>query len=84
MIEAFPDDTAPRWLLRDRDAMYGDAFRRRVAGIGIGEVISSRSSPWQNPYAERLIGAAGSGESLSAFPADMKYLRILRAVDLEK
>jgi putative transposase len=57
MIEAFPDDTAPRWLLRDRDAIYGDAFRRRVAGIGIGEVISSPSSPWQNPYAERLIGS---------------------------
>ena len=57
MIEAFPDDTAPRWLLRDRDAVYADAFRRRVAGMGIGEVISSPSSPWQNPYAERLIGS---------------------------
>ena len=57
MIEAFPDDTAPRWLLRDRDAIYGDAFRRRVAGMGIAEVISSPSSPWQNPYAERLIGS---------------------------
>jgi putative transposase len=43
--------------LRDRDAIYSDAFRRRVAGIGIGEVISSPSSPWQNPYAERLIGS---------------------------
>jgi len=57
MIEAFPDDTAPRWLLRDRDAIYGDAFRRRVASMGIGEVVSSPSSPWQNPYAERLIGS---------------------------
>jgi putative transposase len=57
MIEAFPDDTAPRWLLRDRDAIYGDAFRRRIAGMGIGEVLSSPSSPWQNPYAERLIGS---------------------------
>ena len=38
MIEAFPDDTAPRWLLRDRDAIYGDVFRRRVASMGIGEV----------------------------------------------
>ena len=37
--------------------MYGDVFRRRVAGIGISEVISSPSSPWQNPYAERLIGS---------------------------
>jgi hypothetical protein len=42
MIEAFPNDTAPRWLLRDRDAIYGDAFRRRVVGMGIGEVLSSK------------------------------------------
>jgi hypothetical protein len=49
MIEAFPEDTAPRWLLRDRDAIYGDVFRRRVASMGIGEVVSSPSSPWQNP-----------------------------------
>jgi putative transposase len=57
VIDAFPDDTAPRWVLRDRDAVYGDVFRRRVAGVGINEVISSPSSPWQNPYAERLIGS---------------------------
>ena len=57
MIEAFPDDMAPRWLLRDRDAVYGDAFRRRVAGMGMSEVMSSPFSPWQNPYAERLIGS---------------------------
>ena len=41
----------------DRDAIYGEAFRRRVAGMGISEVITSPSSPWQNPYAERLIGS---------------------------
>jgi transposase InsO family protein len=57
IIEAFPDDTAPRWLVRDRDAIYGDVFRRRVAGMGISEVVSAPSSPWQNPYAERLIGS---------------------------
>jgi putative transposase len=57
VVEAFPDDTAPRWLLRDRDAIYGEAFRQRVAGMGIGEVRSAPSSPWQNPYAERLIGS---------------------------
>jgi transposase InsO family protein len=57
VVEAFPDDTAPRWLLRDRDAIYGEAFRRRVAGMGIGEVLSAPASPWQNPYAERLIGS---------------------------
>jgi putative transposase len=51
IIEAFPDDSAPRWLLRDRDAIYGDLFRRRVASMGISEVISSPSSPWQKDYA---------------------------------
>jgi putative transposase len=38
VVEAFPNDTAPGWLLRDRDAIYGEAFRQRVAGMGIGEV----------------------------------------------
>jgi len=57
IIDAFPYDTTPRWLMRDRDAIYGDAFRRRVAGMGMTEVISAPSSPWQNPYAERLIGS---------------------------
>jgi hypothetical protein len=41
----------------DRDAIYGDTFRHRVAGMGIGEVLSSPASPRQNPYTERLIGS---------------------------
>jgi putative transposase len=57
IIDAFPDDTAPRWILRDRDAIYGDVFRRRVATMGIREVISAPASRWQNPYVERLIGS---------------------------
>jgi putative transposase len=57
IVEAFPDESAPRWLLRDRDAIYGNSFRGRVAGMGIHEVISAPSSPWQNPYVERLIGS---------------------------
>jgi transposase InsO family protein len=57
IIEAFPDETAPRYLVRDRDAIYGDVFQRRVAGMGIVEVVAAPSSPWQNPYAERLIGS---------------------------
>jgi hypothetical protein len=56
VVEAFPDDTAPRWLLRDRDSIYGDAFGRRVAGMAIAEIVCSPASPWQNPYAERVIG----------------------------
>jgi transposase InsO family protein len=57
VVDAFPDDTAPRWLHRDRDSVYSGTFRRRVAGMGIAEVISAPASPWQNPYAERVIGS---------------------------
>ena len=57
VIDAFPDDTAPRWLHRDRDSAYGETFRRRVASMGIAEVVSAPASPWQNPYAERVIGS---------------------------
>jgi len=57
IIEAFPWDEAPRYLLRDRDGVYGQAFRRRVRSMGIEEVITAPRSPWQNPHAERLIGS---------------------------
>ena len=57
VVEAFPDDTAPRYLLRDRDQIYGDEFRKRVRGLGITEVKIAPQSPWQNPYAERLVGS---------------------------
>jgi putative transposase len=57
VVEAFPEDTAPRYLLRDRDRIYGPAFRRRVDGLGIREVLTAARSPWQNPYAERVIGS---------------------------
>jgi transposase InsO family protein len=57
MTEAFPWDTAPRYLLRDRDASYGAAFRDRVRVMGIKEVVTAPRSPWQNPYIERLIGS---------------------------
>jgi putative transposase len=57
VVDAFPNDTAPKWLHRDRDSVYSETFRRRVAGMGIAEVISAPASPWQNPYAERVIGS---------------------------
>ena len=56
MVEAFPYDTAPRYVLRDRDRIYGIEFRRRVDGMGIEQVCTAPRSPWQNPYVERLIG----------------------------
>jgi putative transposase len=57
IVEAFPEDTAPRYLLRDRDAIYGGLFRSRVQGMGIEEVLRAAQSPWQNPFVERLIGS---------------------------
>jgi len=57
IVDAFPDDSSPLYLLRDRDNVYGHAFRQRVKGMGIVEVLTAPHSPWQNPFAERLIGS---------------------------
>jgi len=57
IIEAFPWDTAPRYLLRDRDRKYGHEFVSRVRSMGIEEVKTAPRSPWQNCYVERLIGS---------------------------
>lgn len=55
--EAFPWDSAPRYLLRDRDSIYGSAVRRTVQGMGVEEVLTAPRAPWQNPFVERLIGS---------------------------
>jgi len=55
--EAFPFDESPRFLIRDRDAIYGVDFRERVKHMGIEEVVIAYRSPWQSPYVERLIGS---------------------------
>lgn len=57
IVEAFPWTQAPRYLLRDRDSVYGAGFRSRVAALGMKEVLTAPRSPWQNPYVERLIGS---------------------------
>ena len=57
IVEAFPEETAPEYMMRDRDGIYGDYFRRRVESFGIEEVLSAPRSPWQNPYVERLLGS---------------------------
>jgi transposase InsO family protein len=56
MVEAFPWNTAPAYLVRDNDAAYGQVFTRRVRRMGIRDRPTSPRSPWQNAYAERLIG----------------------------
>jgi putative transposase len=57
IVEALPWDSVPRDLLRDREAIYGESFRARVRGMGVREALTAPQSPWQNPYAERLIGS---------------------------
>ena len=55
--EAFPFDQIPRYLLRDRDKIFGDDFRRQFQDMKIEEVLSAPRSPWQRAYVERLIGS---------------------------
>jgi len=57
IIEAFPEDRAPRYLLRDRDGIYGHCFTTRIEGMGIEQVRITARSPWQNCYVERAIGS---------------------------
>jgi len=57
IVEAFLDRDAPRYLIRDRDSIYGNDVRLRIASMGIEELLTAPRSPWQNPYAERLIGS---------------------------
>ena len=47
----------PRYLLRDRDAIFGPDFREQVRDMGIREVLSTPRSPWQRAYVERVIGS---------------------------
>ena len=56
LLEAFPWDSGPRYLLRDRDGCYGEEFHEATGWLGIREVLTAPQSPWQNPYVERLIG----------------------------
>jgi transposase InsO family protein len=57
IVEAFVDRDAPRYLIRDRDRVYDDEVRHRIASLGIEEVLTAPQCPWQNPYAERLVGS---------------------------
>ena len=54
--EAWPWDTAPRFVIRDRDAVYGSALQQVTQAMGIEEVLTAPRSPWQNPFVERVIG----------------------------
>jgi transposase InsO family protein len=57
LTEAFPWDEAPRYLIRDRDRIYGAVVVRRIRALGIRDRPTAPASPWQNGFAERLIGS---------------------------
>ena len=76
LTEAFPgDEQLPRYLHRDRDAIFGDVVRKRIAALGMTEVISAKQSPWQNPYAERVIGSIRRECTDHLIPLDETHLR---------
>jgi transposase InsO family protein len=57
IVEAFPNETAPRYLLRDRDAIDGKCFTQSITNMGIREMIIAPRAPWQNVFVERVIGS---------------------------
>jgi putative transposase len=55
--EVFPWDSAPQYLLRDQDRIFGAEFTKQVENLGIQEMLSAPRSPWQRAYIERVIGS---------------------------
>ncbi len=58
LVNVFPWDGTPKYMIRDRDSVYASVFRSRVKHLGVKSVVTARKSPWQNPFIERLIGSA--------------------------
>jgi putative transposase len=83
VVEAFPYDEAPRFLIRDRDGIYGARFRERVSNMGIEEVVIAPRSPWQNPYCERLVGSIRRECLDHVIVINERHLRHILASDFE-
>lgn len=80
LVQAFPGEGAPRFLVRDRDGIYGDRIRRTLEVLGVDEVVTAARSPWQDAFAESLIGSLRR-ECLDhiVIPREFHLLRILDA-----
>ena len=80
LTEAFPWNRAPRYIIRDRDQIYGTGVTRRLRAMGIRDKPTALASPWQNGFAERLIGSIRR-ERLDHFIilGEVHLRRILRA-----
>jgi hypothetical protein len=84
IIEAFPFDSAPKYLLRDRDRIYGCEFRKQVEVMNIKEVLGAPPSPWRRAYVERVIGTfvVLNKSSNQALDEGMRYWHIGHCFDL--
>jgi hypothetical protein len=74
LIEAFPEGTATKYLLRDRDAIYGEVFTRCVSNMEIRHVITAPRAPWQNPFVERVIGSIRRGRPDTLSTPDHEFV----------
>lgn len=77
ILEAFPWETAPRYLQRDRDGAYGKVFRDRLSAMGIRDRPTAPRSPWQNGYVERVIGSIRSEMLDHVIVLCERHLRLL-------
>jgi transposase InsO family protein len=75
--EAFPFDLAPRYLIHDRDGIYGNEVHRCLKSMNIEEVVIAPRSPWQNPYVERLIGTIRRELLAHIIVLNERHLRLL-------
>jgi transposase InsO family protein len=57
LLEACSEEESPRYLIRDRDQIYGERFSRQARILNIQQAVIAPRSPWQNGYAERVIGS---------------------------
>jgi transposase InsO family protein len=83
ITEAFPWDSAPRNVIRDRDSVYGALVRARIKAMGIEEVVTAPRSPWQNPYVERMIGSIRRECLDHLIVVDARHLRRILASYLD-
>ena len=89
MVEAFPDDTVPRYLVRDRDGIYGHDFTTRVNGLGVQEVPISARSPWPEllcgtdyrKYSPRMLEPHDRHERVAPASNSKKLLWLLPSLE---
>ncbi|MEK7405822.1 MAG: hypothetical protein AAB225_12000 [Acidobacteriota bacterium] len=81
--EEFPWDTAPRYLLRDRDRIFGGDFTKQVQDIGLNGVLGAPRSPWQRAYVERVIGTIRREclDNVIVFNEILPHTRFARGTD---